>query len=310
MKSFLVHILKLLILTLVVLLISLFFIPDKVSQTSILAAITDKHQALKNITKPKIILTGGSNASFGMNSKMLEDTFHKPVYNMGVHAGIGLKFMIDDIKPYIKPGDTIILMPEYEHFYTDNFYGEMELVSVIFDIEPESKQLLSPKQWSLLLKYLPTYSAKKIKNYIPSLFQKGQAISIYHRHSFNQYGDAWLHWNQENQNYLPASKNNGQENINKEAIQYVKDFKGYVNSQKAKLFIFPPVIDSTSFENQKLIITKIAETLKNNDIAFACDPSHYRYSNVLFFNSYYHLNKTGVDKRTQQLIADLTHKNE
>lgn len=306
MRKFLLNILKLAILTFIVLVLSMFFIPDKISQSNILAALIDKHTILKTIHKNKIMLLGGSNVSFGMDSKKLEEKFNKPVVNMGVHAGMGLKYIINDIKPYIHKGDTIILMPEYEHFYTDNFYGEMELVSVVFDLEPDSKQLLDLKQWSYLLKYLPTYSAKKIKNYIPSLFsKKNAAVDIYHRNSFNTYGDAYIHWDLPSQHYLPAGKNKGDEKVNSEVVLFLKDFNSYVKQQGAQLFIFPPVIDQTSFNHQKLIITKIAEELKNNDIAFVSEPENYMYNDTLFFNSYYHLNKNGVDKRTQQLINDL-----
>jgi hypothetical protein len=286
--------------------LSLFFIPDKASQSSILGALPDKQSILQKIKTKKIIIVGGSNVSFGMDSKKLEEQFKESVVNMGIHAGLGLEFIINDIKPYIKKGDQIILIPEYEHFYTDDFYGEMELVSMVFDIEPNSKQLLNQKQWLHLLKYMPTYSAKKIKNYIPSLLNnKTQIVDIYHRNSFNAYGDAYIHWGLPNQTYSSAPINSGNEQINSDIIPFLKDFKLYVQQQGATLYLFPPVIEQTSFDHQKLIITKIAEELKNNDIAFVSEPKNYCYDNTLFFNSYYHLNKLGVDKRTQQVIHDL-----
>lgn len=306
MRSFLFNILILIFITIIVLIFSLFFIPNKASQYNILGAIIDKHQILKNITSKKIILLGGSNVSFGINSELLKQKYKMPVINMSVHAGIGLEYMINDIKSYIKKEDQIILMPEYENFYTDNFYGEMELISVIFDVEPDSKHIIHKKQWVHLLKYLPTYSAKKIKNYIPSLLdRKSGIVDIYHRESFNTYGDANIHWNLPNQIYLEAVKNNGEEQVNLEVISFLKDFKAFVNAKGAELIILPPVIDQQSYENQKLIVTKIAQKLNDNGISFATDPVNYRYDNSLFFNSYYHLNKTGVDKRTIQLINDI-----
>lgn len=306
MKPFLSKIVKFTFLVLIILGLSILFIPDKNVQSSILGAYPDKHELLKQTKNNKIILLGGSNVSFGIDSRQIEIVLKKPVVNMGIHAGVGLQFMINDIKSYIQKGDTVILIPEYEHFYTDNFYGEMELISVVFDIEPQLKKQIHTNQWLHLLKYLPTYSAKKIKN-VPSLLQnKEQPLSIYHKNSFNAYGDAYLHWNMPKQSYLPALKNKGTEEINPEVILLLKDFKNYVSQKKATLLIFPPVIDKTSFNNQKIIITKIAKDLKNNDIAFVCEPQNYQYNTELFFNSYYHLNKTGVDKRTQQLIHDLS----
>jgi hypothetical protein len=306
MKGFLINIFKLTSLTILVLGSSLFFVPDVISKYNLLAALPDKHKLLNSIKAQKMILLGGSNVSFGINSKVLENKFQKPTVNMGIHAGIGLRYMINDIKLYLKKGDLIILIPEYEHFYTDNFYGDVELASIIFDIEPQSKNLLNRKQWIHLLKYLPTFSAKKIKNFIPTLIRdKNVDIDIYHRKSFNEYGDAYLHWTLPNQNYIHAPLLKGDEKVNEEVISFLKEFKLFVNQKGARLLIFPPVIDNTSFNNKKTIITKIAKELKNNDIAFECEPISFCYNDSLFFNSYYHLNKFGVDKRTLQLLKDL-----
>ncbi len=306
MKLFLRNILKLVFLTIAVLLFSLFFIKDRVAQSSILAALPDKHQLLDAIKDPKMMVLGGSNVSFGLDSKVIENQLNMPVVNMGVHAGIGLEYIVNDIKPYVKKGDVIVLIPEYEHFYTDDFYGEMELVQMVFEIEPASKKLLNTEQWMHLIKYLPTYSAKKIKNFVPSLFnKKTETIDIYHRKSFNAYGDAFLHWTLPNQTYLHAPKSNHIENVNKDVIIFLKEFKFYTEKQGARLLIFPPVMDETSFNNKINIITKIAKELKNSDIAFECEPRSFCYNDSLFFNSYYHLNKLGVDKRTLQLLKDL-----
>lgn len=305
MKQFLFNILKLSTIAIFILAMSLFFIPDKAAQSSILGALIDKHAMLKSISSEKIILIGGSNVSFGMNSEALVKKYKKPVVNMAVHAGMGLEYIINDIKPFIKKGDQVILIPEYENFYTDNFYGEMELVSVVFNIEPDSKQLLDQKQWLHLFKYMPTYSAKKIKSYIPSLLHKNSAIDIYHRNSFNQYGDACIHWALPDQPYFEAPQNNGCEQVNEDVIHFLKDFKIFVADKEAELVILPPVIDQASYDHQQMIIRQIAEKLKNSGLAFAADPITYRYPDSLFFNSYYHLNKTGVDKRTVQLINDL-----
>lgn len=306
MTSFLYKIVKFTLLLVTILWLSILFIPDKNVQSSVLGAYPAKHKLLKETTQKKIILLGGSNLSFGIDSKQIEKVFKKPVINMGIHAGVGLEFMINDIKPYISKGDTVILVPEYEHFYTDNFYGEMELISVLFEIEPQSKNIINKEQWLHLIKYLPTYSAKKIKNSLLSVFkQKEEPLTIYHKDSFNENGDACLHWTLPNQNYLPAAKNTGDEKVNKDAINLILEFKHYVENRKAKLLIFPPVIDETSYGNQEAIINKINADLTQHQIKFMSEPVSYKYNDTLFFNSYYHLNKMGVDKRTQQLINDL-----
>lgn len=308
MKSFLWNIVKLSLLTTLVLVLVLFFVPDKISESSILSALRDKHALLEKTTGPKIILVGGSNVSFGVNSKQLSDELGMPVINTGLHGGLGLEFMANDIKRFVNTGDLVVVLPEYEYFHTDNLYGEMELVSVLFDVDPGSKKLIGHQQWLHLLKYMPTYSARKLKNYVGSLFQKQNSpIDIYHRNSFNQSGDAYLHWDMPNQPYQHAARAKENEMIYPEAIAVLKDLNEYVKRKNARMLLFPPVIDSTSFGNKEKLISKIAGELKNNDLTFASEPLTYRYNDSLFFNSYYHLNKKGVDKRTEQLKMSLEH---
>lgn len=309
MKRFLLNILLLSGVSFIILIAGLYLVPDKMVKYTILGALPEKHKHLESVQGKKIILLGGSNVSFGIDSKTIQDSFKIPVINMGVHAGLGLEFILNDIKNYIKKGDIIILMPEYEHFYTDNYYGEMELVSYIFDVDPSSQKTIETRQWPHLIKYLPTYSAKKIKNYIPSLLSKSlPAIDIYHKESFNEYGDAYLHWTLPNQPFIEAKQNTGKEKIYNEVIEQIKLFKSQAEKNNIHFYIFPPVIDEISYDHQAAMINEIVKELKNNNLAFEVNPINYKYQKDLFFNSYYHLNKKGVDIRTKQFIHDLKMK--
>ncbi|HTA61735.1 MAG TPA: hypothetical protein VK835_04740 [Bacteroidia bacterium] len=308
MKEFLYKIAGFFVLVILVLALSLYYIPDVVARTSMLAAIIDKHEALNKIKTEKIVFVGGSNLSFGLDSKKIVAAYKKPVINMGVHAGIGLEYIMNDVKAYINRGDVVVLVPEYENFYTDNFYGEMELVSVLFDIDPAGRKHVNAKQWEHLLKYIPTYSAKKIKNYIPTLFHKSSLateIDIYDRRSFNEFGDAYIHWVLPNQNYMPSKRNSGNEKINLEVIEFIKNFKEYVEGKGAKLVMLPPVIEEQSYNNQDKMINEIEAALAQNNIGFMVKPDTYKFTADYFFNSYYHLNKKGVDKRTEMVIGNL-----
>ena len=55
-----------------------------------MSAIIDKHERINKIKTPKIILAGGSNVAFGINSEEIEEAFSVPVVNMGLDAGLGL----------------------------------------------------------------------------------------------------------------------------------------------------------------------------------------------------------------------------
>jgi len=307
MRGFLFDILKCLVLVLVVISCSLWYVPDVVSGDSLLGALPAKHQLLQKAGPGKMVLVGGSNVSFGLDSKTVSDTFRRPVINMGVHAGLGLEYIVNDVKPYIQAGDVVVVIPEYEQFYTDNFYGEMELVAVLFDVDPAGRKTVDARQWRHLAKYIPTYAARKLKNYVPALFHKKTPppVDIYHRESFNQFGDAYIHWALPNQDFQPARRNKGDEKVNPAVLRFLSDFRSEVESKGASLLLLPPVIESGSYINQENMVDSVAADLKKKGIPFAAEPAKYKFAADYFFNSYYHLNKRGVDVRTQLLISDL-----
>lgn len=310
MKAFIIKTLLFSVLLLSCLLLSLFFIKDNHAENSILGAIKDKQALLRAGKGQRIIFVGGSNLSFGLNSQQIEKQFNQPVINMGLNVGLGLRFILDDVKRYIHKGDLVVVVPEYECFYSANFYGEMELVSTLFDVVPNEKTLIGQQQWLHLLKYLPVYSAIKIKNFIFSLISKTtptRPIDIYSRYSFNKYGDAFLHWEMPDQSFLIAQKSNTQISICPDVIPYLKEFKTHLYQQQAQLLLLPPVIEKNSFENMENSINTINLVLHKNGIPFFSHPKTYMYSKHYFFNSYYHLNKKGALRRTHQLIDDIDY---
>lgn len=309
MKIFLAKTLGIAALTITLLVLSLIYIPDHVAKNNLLGALTDKHELLRQ-PSPKIIFNGGSNVSLGLDSKRVADQFHLPVVNTGIHAGIGLRYIVNDIKPFIQAGDIVVLMPEYAHFFTNSFYGHMELVSILFDIYPEGKSQVNGSQWFHLSEFMPTYAAKKIKNLFVSRPHLNDSVDVYGRRSFNAYGDAYRHWTLPGCTLpkctLPiAKKCDGTETVNPEVISFLVDFRHFVESKNARLIILPPVFSSPSFQNQQFIINKIDAELTKNGIPFSASPERYKLEEDFFFDTEDHMNKTGVDLRTSLVLEDL-----
>ena len=83
------------------------------------------HNALK-INRRKLVLLGGSNLGWGVNSIYLEETIGIDVINYGLHAGLGLDFLLSDLNRFINNNDIVVIALEYEHF-NDNFHkGDQE----------------------------------------------------------------------------------------------------------------------------------------------------------------------------------------
>jgi hypothetical protein len=85
-----------------------------------LNAANAKHARLAALQSPRLILVGGSNVLFGLDSPTLAaGTGITSVVNMALTAPLGLSFMLQEVQPLIRPGDVVLLSPEYDHFCRD-----------------------------------------------------------------------------------------------------------------------------------------------------------------------------------------------
>jgi hypothetical protein len=303
---FKVFILKILVffsipLTLMIL-VGMILPPTPRASTSLLFAKVEKNTLLKKVPLPRLILVGGSNLSFGINSQMLKDSLKLNPINTGIHASIGLKYMMNDVLDNIRAGDIVIIAPEYEQFYGNYADGGDELLRIVVDVDRESLDTLDLKQWLNILPYFPRFSLSKLK---PSeyFFQQSSQIGVYERRAFNKYGDVYIHWNLPSSEFQPMGKN--YKNINQNIIKEMIDFREKVLKKGAILYITFPGFQYSSFENDQENIFEIEKGLIENGFVLLGTPERYKMPDNMMFDTPYHLNKEGVDLRTQKLIEDL-----
>lgn len=90
----------------------------KPSKAHIFHMINVKDSLMDHTPQPRIIFLGGSSVPYGINSPMIMDSLGVSVVNAGVSAGFGLKFILEEAIPHLKPGDTVVIVLEYAHLYT------------------------------------------------------------------------------------------------------------------------------------------------------------------------------------------------
>lgn len=76
-------------------------------------AFADKLERLRDTPGKRIIVVGGSGLAFGLDSGALEEDLGRPVLNMGLHAGMGIEFMLRHVLPHVRRGDVVVVIPEY-----------------------------------------------------------------------------------------------------------------------------------------------------------------------------------------------------
>ncbi len=257
---------------------------------------------MKNVKSPRIIFVGGSNLSFGLNCQMIKDSLNLNPINTGIHAAIGLVYMMSNSLEYIKEGDIVILVPEYQQFYGDLAYGNdgEELIRTIFDVNISKLHLLNSKQIKIVIHALPKYSLSKFK--FSEYFGVGER-DIYCVNSFNKYGDAYKHWGLKKEVFKPSG--NLGSNFNKEIFNVIKEYQNEIDRRKAILLISFPGYQDSSYLNSKENIKEIESQLKRKGLNTIGSPERYMIPDSVIFNTPYLLSKKGVDYRTNLLISDI-----
>jgi len=270
-------------------------------------ALIDKFNNLKTENRPKIILIGGSNLAFGMDSETISEYYDMPVINLGLHAGIGLRFLLEGIKPYIKKNDLVIIIPEYGHFY-DLYLGlGSTLIQILFNVYPEGFRYVTFQQFLMIFSELPRYSIDNMRSaYIEGHTFRKHEHRIYARNSFNRYGDVTAHWAElsyTNYQYRDLKVRS----INKKMLKELEQYVLYYQSQGVEVVILPPAIINIMAESMKGEIQQVTETLAQNpNRAYQYfHPEQYSLPDSLGYDTRYHFLKPGIDIRVRYLIEDL-----
>jgi hypothetical protein len=293
MKRFIFKFL-LLFLLIVILLVAIILIPAP--ENNYMQAILDKHQRLISTESPRIVLVGGSNLAFGIDSKAMQKVFDMPVVNTGIHAGIGLGRMFVDIAPLLHPEDILVIAPEYSHFISD-WNGSAAAYELIFDAHRYSL-IVCPPFYEPPSGFLP-YAKNKVLALIP----RPPNPLAYSRDGFNEYGDYIKHLETENQPITPAQSLEG---INQKYLSAFFRIADSLAEQGIQVLVSYPSYEETSFQNSVDTIHEIDAALKAKDtITVISSPKNYCFPIEYFYDTTYHLNEKGREIRTTRLIQDL-----
>lgn len=106
-----------------------------------------KESLVHQIPGPRVLFVGGSNVAFGIRSEFLEHEFQRPVINLGLHAGFGKDFILNQAASAVKQGDIVVLMLEYEHYHSN--IPSIDLLTMSC-IDPTELRHFSFRDWAYL----------------------------------------------------------------------------------------------------------------------------------------------------------------
>jgi hypothetical protein len=283
-----------------------------------LAAVLEKDRIIRSAPSPKIVLVGGSNLAFGVDSKMMQDSLGLPVVNMGLYAKLGLKYMLAQVRPYIKAGDVVVVVPEYDQFYGDFANGDHTLNTALL-YAPNDRVSDFIKSYSIV----DVVVRPRVENARRSFLRAAAAAvgreqqffppdtnPVYNRRSFNEHGDVVSHLGRQGKNPdsiyvgpLPSMTT-----FNAETIDFLNEIADEAARENARAyFMFPSYIEGSYRLNAAAIDSlrsRLDDNLKLEIVGTAGD---FAYPPDHFFDTRYHLNERGRAVRTRemvQLLAD------
>ena len=282
------------------------------------AVTGDKQRLLEQEPSPRIILVGGSNLIFGITSPEIEQrTAYHPI-NMGLNVGDGLAFMLKYVETGLRPGDIVIVSPEYENF--GDFYNGLgpflfaeaeHNPSVIRRFTRGNFLEVTNKGFIIaggIFRYAVEQKGKTERQWIAN------KSHVYHRDAFNRYGDLVEHYPltirlKEGYNSPKSINAHATPETISRTIDGLNRFGDAAAQRGIRVFYTFPPIPVDLFEKQKPSIQQIEAELQRR-LRF---PMLDRASEVVFpldnfFDGFYHLTAEGAMKRTTRLLDRLEEK--
>lgn len=277
-----------------------------------LAAFMDKEALLQKTPTPRIILAGGSSVAFGYDSRALSQQLGMPVVNMGLQGGLGVRFQLESLKPYLAEGDILILSPEYHNIHTLLESGDL-LTQMLITYPQGVRYLSSGHELLEIARSLPTVHTSAIRNMVDDYFNKGCYLctsieKVYYRSAFDaKTGDITTN---DDPDLVKAVVDPSIPAIDHRAleqnIRYLNTFYREMQRMDVQIFFsYPSIIatDNPTINNQ---LASTDEILKAElEIPILDTPFESEYAPELMFDTYYHLGAEGRALRTSQLVENL-----
>lgn len=265
------------------------------------ASLIDKVERLESIDEPKIILVGNSNLAYGIDSQLIEEEIGMPVVNMGLHAGLGNKFLERTALLRINEGDLIVVC--HSNYSDKDELMQADLAWITLENHWELWKIPDAEMWTELMIALPDYAFNAVSLYLSGRGNQN-TNEFYARRAFNEWGDNISQRNgyrleiEEDSVFVPE--------ISDECVERINEMDEYCDSLGAKLVIagYPILVgDTTPAKEDYIAFQNELETKMECDII--SDFTDYFYTVDYFFDGCLHMTNEGATLRTQQLIHDI-----
>lgn len=282
---------------------------EEAAEQGYMAATIDKHAMLLHQPKPRVIFVGGSNLAFGINSPYIGKQLNYHPVNMGLHAGLGLEFMLREVENSLQAGDIVVVSLEYQHF-VDNRPAKPEFVLGAVDNRVDNIRFLPLYYIPSLLDKGLIYAGGILRNSINASIGDIELNRVYRRSSFDKFGDISVNQFSERQDLSNADigvKLDVSPHTIQRTVRRLNSFNKYSQAKRVRVFYsYPPLLKRLFDENTSAITAIESELTQNLELQILDRPKDLAWPNDDFFDTEYHLNRVGVEKRSRHIANKLS----
>ena len=266
-----------------------------------------KKQLIRDTPSPKMVVIGGSNVAFGIDSKTLSDSLAIPVVNAGLHAGLGLRYILDANTPYLHKGDILVIMPEYGHFFNTAAWGNTTTLSSV-PYFATAEELLSLNRHQL------STVARGFCHMTLQTFMTGVKVAIrptvdsptfqYLKSGFDARGDEVSH--RVKQSDADMTHYQSAPSFVAFNEEYLSEFISDVREMRQRgirVLLLPPAILDSSLAADRPMIDSLVQRLQAAGIPFQASLDTFAYPAKYLYNTSYHLNAEGVKMNTKNVLV-------
>ncbi|NSW53431.1 MAG: hypothetical protein HPY85_13075 [Anaerolineae bacterium] len=279
-------------------------------QTSYLAAVRQKQARLSSIDSPKLVIVGGSNTAFGIDSTILEEELGYPVVNMGLQGGLGCLYPLEEIQQSLKPGDIVVLIPEY-HCISEspNLYGDAVLYQLMVVAPLNVRHLTTWGQAAVIFQEAINQYASVFLNIRENLdlIVDPHYDAIYNPSGFNANGDLTTHLDRDTLSPQPVPFTiDCTGGACTPMIDVYNQFADDLAGNGVSVYLtFPAYLVEGKHEDMHMAECYSRYVVDHLQFPVFGQPQDFFYPGSYFFDTYYHLTAVGRELRTRQLLADL-----
>jgi hypothetical protein len=255
-----------------------------------------------SVNSPKMIVSGGSNVGYSIDSELLTTTLGMEVFNVSFFISHDYEFVLNFIATNLKKGDIFIYIPEYDNYYITNENIMSDALCASIYNKPSFFNHLSLTQKVNFLTKVPKMNVLFMYKNMKYISANTTSVS-----ETNDRGDNISHLNKQKTweaitttRYEKYNYDSKLSNLFKKALISAKKI---AESKGAFFYIGYPSIAKSQYD--KRFADDLKEFYKNSDLKLIGKPEIYIFSDDLIHDHPYHTTKIGRTMRTELLIKDI-----